>query len=207
MKVENYKRTESERGEDLLLTMELKDKGYSFRDIANHITSQRDYSISHNQICLSYSAAMRLSPDDDRIKEAIEQHRAKEVLITEFIKDEAVDSWNKSKGIIKETTKKGVLNKGDSSGEGKKIERQEVTEKTIDSAGNPAYLALALKASERKARLLGLDSPIRTENKNINLIPDNIEIKVSVREVNLPTSELDIEEIDYEDVSNKKGNT
>ena len=46
----NYKRSENERGEDLLLTIDLRNKGYTFRGIADYINSIRDYSITYVQI-------------------------------------------------------------------------------------------------------------------------------------------------------------
>lgn len=160
MKYDGYKRTEKERGEDLLLTIELKDKGYTFREIADYINSKRDYSITYVQVHKSYSAAIQISEPDE-----IAEHRRQGVELMELIKNEAFDSWNKSKGTVKETTKKGILNKGKGSSENSSnLERQEQTIKESESAGNPAYLATIIKAEERKSKFLGTDAKEEISN-------------------------------------------
>ena len=171
----NYKRTPNERSDDLLITIELKEKGYSFRKIADYISSIRSYNVTYRQLHISYRSAMKLDPENKEHKEIINKHRNKGIERVELIIDEALDSWDKSKGQVKETIKKGVLNKGKGE-ESKDLERQEITEKIVDSAGNPAYLNVALKAEERKAKFLGTDAPTRNENinKNIDMSDDDI---------------------------------
>lgn len=158
--IDNYKRSESERGEDLLLTIDLREKGFTFRQIAEHISNIRTYSITHIQVFNSYNSAVKVK-DEDLAKE----HREKGIRLMNLIQDEALDSWEKSKGTIKETTKKGILNKGKTGGEsGSNLERQEQTVKESESAGNPAYLATIIKAEERKSKFLGIDAPTKLAN-------------------------------------------
>ena len=164
--VNNYKRTEKERGEDLLLTIELRNKGFTFRQIAEHISSIRDYSLSFKQVHQSYAAAIKIKEPDE-----LKKHREKGIELMDLIQDEAFDSWMKSKGIIKETTKKGTLNKG-KAGEGNQIEKQEQIVKEMEGIGNPAYLAAIIKAEERKAKFLGTDAV-----KKIDVTSDGEKVK------------------------------
>jgi hypothetical protein len=180
------KRTSAQKQVDLLFISELYVKGYTFREIANKLNENlrsRDmpYTVTFQQIWSDIKHLLNEWQKDNR--ETISQHVQRELKKLEKMEVELWEQWEQSKaGKRKTTIKGGEVANGQVTG-GKLDNR--VTESTL---GNPKFLELLLTLSDRRAKLLGYDAPIRIQavpqeeqrNKySVEDVPEDILLKMA----------------------------
>lgn len=151
------------------LIIEYMNQGLNWLEITSKINEQRPYRCSLQNYYLQYWRHMKhLTPDHD-----LSKHREKQLSEIQMLKDELFDSWAKSKGLVKKTTTKGVMN--DKGGDGDGLTRKEKMVQEWKEAGEASYLAQYIRLLERESKLLGMDSPEQhkitqtTEHKFSNL--------------------------------------
>lgn len=156
-----YRRTPEQRENDLVFCTDLFLRGYSYRQIADLLNQ-------HNaKMGLDYAIVppMRVYKDLKQLlinwkrehEENIDLYITKELSKLDKIEAELWDAW--------EMSKKRIVSKIRQSG--LKTERSETF------AGNPRYLDLVLSVQQRRAKLLGLDAPVKVDLPNVNVSVDS----------------------------------
>lgn len=156
-----YRRTPEQRENDLVFCTDLFLRGYSYRQIAD-LLNQRNAKMG-----LDYAIVppMRVYKDLKQLlinwkrehEENIDLYITKELSKLDKIEAELWDAW--------EMSKKRIVSKIRQSG--LKTERSETF------AGNPRYLDLVLSVQQRRAKLLGLDAPVKVDLPNVNVSVDS----------------------------------
>lgn len=156
-----YRRTPEQRENDLVFCTDLFLRGYSYRQIAD-LLNQRNVKMG-----LDYAIVppMRVYKDLKQLlinwkrehEENIDLYITKELSKLDKIEAELWDAW--------EGSKKRIVSKIRQSG--LKTERSETF------AGNPRYLDLVLSVQQRRAKLLGLDAPVKVDLPNVNVSVDS----------------------------------
>nr|UWG75085.1 MAG: hypothetical protein [Bacteriophage sp.] len=156
-----YRRTPEQRENDLVFCTDLFLRGYSYRQISD-LLNQRNAKLG-----LDYAIVppMRVYKDLKQLlinwkrehEENIDLYITKELSKLDKIEAELWDAWERSKKRIVSKIRQSGL----------KMERSETF------AGNPRYLDLVLSVQQRRAKLLGLDAPVKVDLPNVNVSVDS----------------------------------
>lgn len=156
-----YRRTPEQRENDLVFCTDLFLRGYSYRQIAD-LLNQRNAKMG-----LDYALVppMRVYKDLKQLlinwkrehEENIDLYITKELSKLDKIEAELWDAWERSKKRIVSKIRQSGLKK--------------VRSETF--AGNPRYLDLVLSVQQRRAKLLGLDAPVKVDMPNVNVSVDS----------------------------------
>lgn len=156
-----YRRTPEQRENDLVFCTDLFLRGYSYRQISD-LLNQRNAKMG-----LDYAIVppMRVYKDLKQLlinwkrehEENIDLYITKELSKLDKIEAELWDAWERSKKRIVSKIRQSGLKK----------ERSEAF------AGNPRYLELVLSVQQRRAKLLGLDAPVKVDMPNVNVSVDS----------------------------------
>jgi hypothetical protein len=156
-----YRRTPEQRENDLVFCTDLFLKGYSYRQIAD-LLNQRNAKMG-----LDYAIVppMRVYKDLKQLlinwkrehEENIDLYITKELSKLDKIETELWDAWERSKKRIVSKIRQSGLK----------------TERSETFAGNPRYLDLVLSVQQRRAKLLGLDAPVKVDLPNVNVSVDS----------------------------------
>lgn len=155
------KRTTAQIEVDRMFIADLYTRGYTFREIASRLNENlkardMEYTITFQQVWMDIKHLLIEWKKDH--KETIDQHIVKELRKLDKMEVELWEQWEQSKaGKRKTTIKGGEVANGQVTG-GRLDNR--VTESTL---GNPKFLELLLTLSDRRAKLLGYDAPIRIQ--------------------------------------------
>lgn len=185
-KVKHSVRTPHQLERDRIFIADLYVRGYTFRDIAyklNQDLTEREmgYTVTFQQV---WNDVKRILIDWKRErKETIDQWMQLELRKLDKMEVELWEQWEQSKAGKRKTTIKGgeVANGQVTGGSLGNM----VTESTL---GNPKFLELLLTLSDRRAKLLGYDAPIRIQsvpqeeqrNKySVEDVPEDILLKMA----------------------------
>lgn len=156
-----YRRTPEQRENDLVFCTDLFLRGYSYRQIAD-LLNQRNAKMG-----LDYAIVppMRVYKDLKQLlinwkrehEENIDLYITKELSKLDKIETELWDAWERSKKRIVSKIRQSGLK----------------TERSETFAGNPRYLDLVLSVQQRRAKLLGLDAPVKVDLPNVNVSVDS----------------------------------
>lgn len=156
-----YRRTPEQRENDLVFCTDLFLRGYSYRQIAD-VLNQRNAKMG-----LDYAIVppMRVYKDLKQLlinwkrehEENIDLYITKELSKLDKIEAELWDAWERSKKRIVSKIRQSGLK----------------TERSETFAGNPRYLDLVLSVQQRRAKLLGLDAPVKVDLPNVNVSVDS----------------------------------
>lgn len=156
-----YRRTPEQRENDLVFCTDLFLRGYSCRQIAD-LLNQRNAKMG-----LDYAIVppMRVYKDLKQLlinwkrehEENIDLYITKELSKLDKIEAELWDAWERSKKRIVSKIRQSGLK----------------TERSETFAGNPRYLDLVLSVQQRRAKLLGLDAPVKVDLPNVNVSVDS----------------------------------
>lgn len=156
-----YRRTPEQRENDLVFCTDLFLRGYSYRQISD-LLNQRNAKMG-----LDYAIVppMRVYKDLKQLlinwkrehEENIDLYITKELSKLDKIEAELWDAWERSKKrIVSKIRQSGLKN-----------------ERSETFAGNPRYLDLVLSVQQRRAKLLGLDAPVKVDMPNVNVSVDS----------------------------------
>lgn len=156
-----YRRNPEQRENDLVFCTDLFLRGYSYRQIAD-LLNQRNAKMG-----LDYAIVppMRVYKDLKQLlinwkrehEENIDLYITKELSKLDKIEAELWDAWERSKKRIVSKIRQSGLK----------------TERSETFAGNPRYLDLVLSVQQRRAKLLGLDAPVKVDLPNVNVSVDS----------------------------------
>lgn len=156
-----YRRTPEQRENDLVFCTDLFLRGYSYRQIAD-LLNQRNAKMGLNYAIVP---PMRVYKDLKQLlinwkrehEENIDLYITKELYKLDKIEAELWDAWERSKKRIVSKIRQSGLK----------------TERSETFVGNPRYLDLVLSVQQRRAKLLGLDAPVRVDLPNVNVSVDS----------------------------------
>lgn len=155
------KRTVEQREADKRFCAALFVKGYTYRVIAERLNEYNhdnglDYTVTYKTVFLDIKQVLiewkkeRFSDIDNYIQLELKKLDKMEV--------ELWEAWEKSKGAKRKTKIKG----GDINNS--VVQGGQLAERTLETNdGNPRYLDLLLKVQERRANLLGYNSPVKVD--------------------------------------------
>lgn len=156
-----YRRTPEQRENDLVFCTDLFLKGYSYRQISDLLNKR------NAKMGLDYAIVppMRVYKDLKQLlinwkrehEENIDLYITKELSKLDKIEAELWDAWERSKKRIVSKIRQSGLQK----------------ERSETFAGNPRYLDLVLSVQQRRAKLLGLDAPVKVDLPNVNVSVDS----------------------------------
>lgn len=163
-----YRRTPEQRENDLVFCTDLFLKGYSYRQISDLLNKR------NAKMGLDYAIVppMRVYKDLKRLlinwkrehEENIDLYITKELSKLDKIEAELWDAWERSKKRIVSKIRQSGLK----------------TERSETFAGNPRYLDLVLSVQQRRAKLLGLDAPVKVDLPNVNVSVDSSSPKYDI---------------------------
>lgn len=156
-----YRRSPEQRENDLVFCTDLFLKGYSYRQISDLLNKR------NAKMGLDYAIVppMRVYKDLKQLlinwkrehEENIDLYITKELFKLDKIESELWDAWERSKKRIVSKIRQSGLK----------------TERSETFAGNPRYLDLVLSVQQRRAKLLGLDAPVKVDLPNVNVSVDS----------------------------------
>lgn len=156
-----YRRTPEQRENDLVFCTDLFLRGYSYRQISDLLNKR------NAKMGLDYAIVppMRVYKDLKQLlinwkrehEENIDLYITKELSKLDKIEAELWDAWERSKKRIVSKIRQSGLK----------------TERSETFAGNPRYLDLVLSVQQRRAKLLGLDAPVKVDLPNVNVSVDS----------------------------------
>jgi hypothetical protein len=163
-----YRRTPEQRENDLIFCTDLFLKGYSYRQISDLLNKR------NAKMGLDYAIVppMRVYKDLKQLlinwkrehEENIDLYITKELSKLDKIEAELWDAWERSKKRIVSKIRQSGLK----------------TERSETFAGNPRYLDLVLSVQQRRAKLLGLDAPVKVDLPNVNVSVDSSSPKYDI---------------------------
>ena len=163
------KRTLTQQQEDFVYMLKCRDQQppMAWRVIAENLNRKRGYYVSHVTLFEQYNRLI-----NNYVLENIEEHIGNQRAYYQYIKDEALEAWEKSKGKQEKRTAiiEGKKNDGNANVKKMRVE-------TIVSNGDAVYLEKLLKALNQEAMLLGLNKKLQD--------PDPVEEEV-VKFIELP---------------------
>ena len=156
-----YRRTPEQRENDLVFCTDLFLRGYSYRQISDLLNKR------NAKMGLDYAIVppMRVYKDLKQLlinwkrehEENIDLYITKELSKLDKMETELWDAWERSKKRIVSKIRQSGLK----------------TERSETFAGNPRYLDLVLSVQQRRAKLLGLDAPVKVDLPNVNVSVDS----------------------------------
>lgn len=159
-------RTKAQLEIDLALMARLSLEGKTHRQIAILITERGPYPLSHSQVTRDMKKVVGRWKAESIID--IDQLKQRELKGLEHQESECWDAWNKSKeDAVTKSAKKTRPSAGTS--------KEEVATKQEAQCGDPAFQRLILDIREKRAKILGLNAPERTELSGPNGGPIAVE--------------------------------
>lgn len=163
-----YRRTPEQRENDLVFCTDLFLKGYSYRQISD-LLNKRNAKMGLDYVIVP---PMRVYKDLKQLlinwkrehEENIDLYITKELSKLDKIEAELWDAWERSKKRIVSKIRQSGLK----------------TERSETFAGNPRYLDLVLSVQQRRAKLLGLDAPVKVDLPNVNVSVDSSSPKYDI---------------------------
>lgn len=156
-----YRRTPEQRENDLVFCTDLFLKGYSYRQISDLLNKRNE------KLGLGYASIPpgRVYKDLKQLlinwkrehEENIDLYITKELSKLDKMETELWDAWERSKKRIVSKIRQSGLK----------------TARSETFAGNPRYLDLVLSVQQRRAKLLGLDAPVKVDLPNVNVSVDS----------------------------------
>lgn len=163
-----YRRSPEQRENDLVFCTDLFLKGYSYRQISDLLNKR------NAKMGLDYAIVppMRVYKDLKQLlinwkrehEENIDLYITKELSKLDKIESELWDAWERSKKRIVSKIRQSGLK----------------TDRSETFAGNPRYLDLVLSVQQRRAKLLGLDAPVKVDLPNVNVSVDSSSPKYDI---------------------------
>ena len=157
------KRTAEQREIDILFCTRLFLQNVPYREMAKLLNEHNadrgfDYTISFQQIAWDMKELMQEWRDEN--KSNIDASVTKDLLKLEVIERECWQEWHKSKeDFVRTEIYDGKVSEGSREVTGGKVGR--LVQET--KGGDAKYFDTALKAMERRARLLGYDTPTKMD--------------------------------------------
>lgn len=156
-----YRRTPEQRENDLVFCTDLFLRGYSYRQIADLLNQRNakmglDYAIVPPTRVYKDLKQLLINWKREH-EENIDLYITKELSKLDKIETELWDAWERSKKRIVSKIRQSGLK----------------TERSETFAGNPRYLDLVLSVQQRRAKLLGLDAPVKVDMPNVNVSVDS----------------------------------
>ena len=163
-----YRRTPEQRENDLVFCTDLFLKGYSYRQISD-LLNKRNAKMGLDYVIVP---PMRVYKDLKQLlinwkrehEENIDLYITKDLSKLDKIEAELWDAWERSKKRIVSKIRQSGLK----------------TERSETFAGNPRYLDLVLSVQQRRAKLLGLDAPVKVDLPNVNVSVDSSSPKYDI---------------------------
>jgi len=165
-------RTEKELADDLVLICQFRKQGIGWRTIAQRINALRDYHLNFSVYYTQYhTAKSNVQKEALASKDELIEAELSEI---DWQIDELTKAWNRSIGVKQKTQTKvsGKMNlpEPDETDEGQPpLNDMFVTE--WEESGDPRFMAEITKLRERRAKLLGIDSPSKVEHSGEVVIP------------------------------------
>lgn len=137
----------------------LRSRGYTIKQVTEMLIAEFNTRISTRAVD---KALKRVADEVWRETQAnVERYKAHQLADLEAIKDEALDSYRQSKGtIVKTVTRKETAPFGTATS----ITKDATQTQTEVSPGDPRFLNTAIDALKGKAKLLGLDAPLKVQD-------------------------------------------
>ena len=154
-----HKRTQKQILDDMEIVEDMWVKGHSQREIAEHISSIRPYTISREQI--RYEMQRMNKTLKTRQIRAPAVSKAQALRRCDFIYRTAYEAYLKSTEPS-QSIRREFGGEGEGEGTKEKLSKT-VRESEKREAGNPQFLALMLKVEEHRARLEGTMAPTKGE--------------------------------------------
>ena len=161
------KRTPAQRVADLQFIEKHALRGHTLRQIAALLAKERPYVISHAQIGADLKKLKKLWLDDAKDMVGVEKDRELRKLDT--LEIEAWDAWDRSKlATTRSTLTKKQAAAAAKTGEAAPTPAAPGSTETksavqVSQVGNPVFLDKILGVIDRRAKLLGLDAPTKSE--------------------------------------------
>lgn len=152
MPARGHSRTKAQREEDLTHIQRYYVRGYTFRQIAQAISDNRDYSISY--VTAHRDVQTILERWRQEMVKGVHEHQAAELARINAMEREAWDAWDASRQYRERTMSKRKT--GHTPGE----EAQVTKEKML---GDPRYLQIIQWCINKRCEILGLDAPDKVE--------------------------------------------
>lgn len=140
-------------------------RGKGVREIAEMLSKERSYTLSHAQVALDLKK-LRLAWQKEAVA-LVGEEKQKALRKLDILESECWEAWDKSKQAKTRTTlakktkaaKGGVGESPAAPGAGESVQ----SAVSITSPGDPAFVGKILDIHDRRARLLGLDAPVKQE--------------------------------------------
>ena len=163
------KRTDFERENDYRRITDLYLQGKSQADIAAII------GVARQQVGYDLAIIRKRWRNDTTIN--LDEAKQKELARLDTLERTYWDAWERTlEEKVKTRTEQSTSGKTDN---GVKVAKATVEKEIL--LGNPAYLAGVMSCIDRRCKLLGLDAPSKTENKNTETIEvRNVEYRAGV---------------------------
>lgn len=155
-------RTLAQKAEDVALAGSMRSRRVPYTAILEHLNSRPDrlpvtLAMVHGDCKMAEKLWLRDA------KKAVEIGKEEMLAELEAVREEAWTMWQASKKprVVKSAKKRGAADDSSSSQTESAVVQEE-------RHGDVAALRIILETQERKAKLLGLDAPTKTENVNDN---------------------------------------
>lgn len=168
------KRTRQQREDDLALIAQMMAAKKNQTLITAALNTTRPYKLTRSQI------AYDVRELEKRYKEKhirpLQVAKARELEQIEHLEAEAYEGWERSK-LPTQSQRVEVEEEKAADGTAKShpVRKIQSSEKRD---GDPAFLAILIKLSERRAKLLGLDAPVKQDIKMENLNGPSVTVNV-----------------------------
>lgn len=172
------KRTKAQKEYDIAFCSNLFLKGYTYVEIANALNQDLrkrnlDYSISYQMVFYDMKQAL-IEWKNERL-ENVDEYITAELRKLDKMEVELWNAWEKSKAG------KERIKKRKSARPNKPLTENEAThdwygyDESMNetSAGNPRFFDLILNVQQRRAKLLGLEAPVKIELPNSKITIEN----------------------------------
>lgn len=161
------KRSEEQRASDLLFCSNLFLRGYSYREISQKLNEENarngmGYTISMQMIHWDIQQ-MLIEWKRERM-DNIDDYVTQELRKLDKMEAELWESWERSKNVKRREKNRLGVNPCEVPNDGDCTEYCEYEEMTKEeSAGDPRFLDLLLKVQQRRAKMLGIDAPVKVD--------------------------------------------
>lgn len=189
------KLTEEENEYATRIAVQMWSRGFKWREIAEAINAElpEERHVTLQAVHAFVNKIRKGWKEDNR--ELVNSYYAQALGSLEAMEQEAWREWERSKqeSITQtvNTTESDILHEpvmdGGAKGAPEVVGKVTTTNKSMtkrNSTGDTRYLELILRAQERRARLLGLDAPVKVSNPDGSpLTPSQTNIQINVAEV------------------------
>lgn len=168
------KRSEEQRAYDLKFCADMFLRGYPYRDIADALNKDlaergMNYTISFQTVYYDLRQCM-IEWKRERL-DSIDEYITHELRKLDRMEQQAWEAWEMSKnGKTKEKSRTGDRNGYNETS-------------TETTAGNPRYLDVLLNIQQRRAKMLGFDSPVKIEIPGYNASTNDDKPKYDVKSI------------------------